>query len=185
MKYILLLFLCIHFCQCGVLHNGFSYFGEEKIFSKQFKFYPLNSRSVYGREPGWELGFAFKPHKEGRLKGLWLKNPTIGKVPVSIWDADTKQLIKTLECNNIDTINYNHFLIPQPLLLIAEKKYCITANVIKYYYQSLPFTPLPLECNNCTLLSSVYEETYYQRFPQFEIHNIIHGLLDVDIDWKL
>ncbi len=184
MKYIFFFLSILIFTSCGVLHNGVSYTGEEKVFSKQFKSYTLNKREAQGREPGWELGISFIPHKEGRISGIWLKNPTKGTVPVSIWDADTKQLIQTFQFTISDTLNYNHYTLAQPILLTTQKKYCITTNVTKYYYHTLPFTTLPLQFNNCTLVSSVYEETYYQRYPQFEINNVIHGLIDLDIDFK-
>jgi Domain of unknown function (DUF4082) len=185
MKIYIALLLLLALLSCGTLPKGVSYFGEEKIFSKQFKSYTTFKREAQGREPGWELGFSFMANKEGRITGLWLKNPTAGRVPVSIWDAETKQLIQTFQFTINDTINYNHFILPQPILLTAQKKYCITANVTKYYYHTLPFTAMPFQFNNCILLSSVYEETYYQRYPQYEINNVVHGLLDIDVDFKL
>jgi hypothetical protein len=185
MKFYINIFFVITFVSCGVLpKGGVSYFGEEKVFSKQLKSYPTTKRVAQGREPGWELGIAFIPHKEGRIKGVWLKNPTLGAVPVSIWDADTKQLIKTLQFTINDTLSYNHFILSDPILLQAEKKYCITVNVTKYYYYTLQFSTLPIQLNNCSLVNSVYEETYYQRYPQYEINNVVHGLIDVDLDWK-
>jgi hypothetical protein len=169
---------------CAVLQKGVSYFGEEKIFSKYFKTFTTYKREAQGREPGWELGIAFIPHKDGRISGVWLKNPTTGNVPVSIWDADTKQLIQTIQCTVTDTIYYNHYSLQQPLQITAGKKYCITANVTRYYYHILPYNNLPLQFTNCTLVSSVYEETYSPRYPQYELNNIVHGLLDIDLDWK-
>jgi hypothetical protein len=184
MKFYLIIFFVLTLLGCGVLPKGISYFGEQRIFSKQYISYPTNRREAQGREPGWELGFAFIPHRDGRISGVWLKNPTLGTVPVSIWDADVNQLIKTFQFTIADTISCNHFTVPQPILLKAEKKYCITTNIIKYYYQPLTFSTLPIQYNNCTLVASVYEETYYQRYPKYEINNVVHGLIDVDLDWK-
>ncbi len=185
MKIHITLICLLVFFSCGILpKGGVSYFGEEKIFSKQFKSYTTYKREAQGREPGWELGFSFIPQKDGRISGFWLKNPTTGNIPLSIWDADTKQLIQTFQFNNSDTLIYNHFVLSTHVPIIAQKKYCITINVTKYYYHTLPFTILPTQANNCTLVSSVYEETYYQRYPQFEINNVVHGLIDVDLEWK-
>ncbi len=83
-----------------------------------------------------------------------------------------------------DSLNYNHFVLQLPVALMANKKYCITINVAKYYYHLLPITNFPLEVNNATILSSVYEEAHYQRYPQNEVQNVVHGLIDVDIDFK-
>jgi hypothetical protein len=81
---------------CSVLQNGISYAGEEKVFSKSLKGASTKKREAVGREPGWELGFSFTTAKEARLKGVWIKNPTKGNVPVSVWDADSNQLIHEL-----------------------------------------------------------------------------------------
>ncbi len=169
---------------CAVLQNGVSYWGEDKVFSKSWRGNATYIRAAQGREPGWELGIAFIPHKDGRISGVWLKNPTAGTVPVSIWDADTRQLIQTIQCTIADTVNYNHFFLQQHLQISAGKKYCITVNVTRYYYHTLPYNNLPLQLTNCTLVSSVYEETYYPRFPQNEINNVVHGLVDIDLEVK-
>jgi Domain of unknown function (DUF4082) len=184
MKYYSVAFSLLIISGCAVLQNGVSYLGEEKIFSKSWRGNATYARAAQGREPGWEVGFSFITSKEARIKGIWIKNPTAGSLPVSIWDAATKQLLHTFQLTVSDTVNYNHFILNQPVPLTANKKYCITINVIKYYYHTLPFTILPTQVNNCTLLSSVYEEIYYQRYPQYEINNVIHGLIDVDLDWK-
>ncbi|MBP6430798.1 MAG: DUF4082 domain-containing protein [Ferruginibacter sp.] len=181
--YSIILFVCA-FSSCNILPKGISYIGTEKFFFKSYKNYPVLQREAQGREPGWELGFAFTPHKEGRISGIWIKNPTKATLPVTIWDADTKQVIQTFQFTIADSINNNHFVLTEPIMLVAQKKYCITINVTKYYYYNLPFETLPLQLNSCTLNNSVYEETYYQRYPQFEINNVVHGLIDVDLDWK-
>lgn len=185
MKFIAIAMLVFVIAGCSnLLTNGVSYSGEDRVFSKQFRSFETYTRTAQGREPGWELGFAFIPHKDGRITGVWLKNPTRGMVPVSIWDAETKALIITMQFNIADTIGYNHFVLNQPFLLEAEKKYCITVNVTSYYYHTLPFTSLPMQYNNCSLVSSVFEEAYYPRYPQNEINNVIHGLIDLDLGWK-
>ena len=184
MKNYSVIFILLIISGCGVLKNGISYVGEEKVFSKSWRGNTTYTRVAQGREPGWEMGFSFITNKEARIKGVWIKNPTAGSIPISIWDADTKQLLHTFQFTVGDTVNYNHFVLQQPVPLAANKKYCISINVTKYYYQTLPFTTLPMQVNNCTLVSSVYEETYYQRYPQYEINNVVHGLIDVDLDWK-
>ncbi len=184
MKYCFLILSLALVAGCSVLQNGDSYTGEEKVFSKNFTGASTKKREAVGREPGWELGFSFITAKDARLKGVWIKNPTRANIPVSVWEADNKQLIQSFQFNVNDTLNYNHFILQQPLLLIANKKYCITINVTRYYYQPLVFSRLPLQANNCTIISSVCEETYYPRYPQFEITDVVHGLIDIDLDFK-
>lgn len=181
-KHFALAILLLCFTGCGVLKNGTTYFGEERVFGKWFnKTYPTLSREAQMGESNWELGIAFMPHKAGRIKAVRIKNPTKGSVRLSLWDADTRALLKTFDYGIYDTENYNMRLYEFPLE--ANKKYCITINVHKYFYQRLPLTPLPLKLQDITLLSSVYEETPYQRFPQQAANDVLHGLIDLDIDW--
>ena len=72
---------------CGVLQNGVSYFGEERVFEKYFGNAPeiIRRDAEYG-ESSWELGIAVKPHKDGRIKGVRIYNPTSGNIRLSIWD---------------------------------------------------------------------------------------------------
>ncbi len=183
MKYFLPLIIIL-ISSCGILQNGISYSGQDKLFSKNWQGSPTYIRVAYGREPGWELGFSFKINTAARLKGVWIKNPTLGNVPVTIWDVDSKTIVHSFQFNMSDTLNYNHFVLQQPIPLMLDKKYCLTINVAKYYYHLLPVTSFPIEINKVTFLNSVYEEAHYQRYPQNEVNNVVHGLLDVDIDFK-
>jgi len=169
---------------CGVLPKGISYVGEERVFGKLFNrtFITLR-RDAENWEPAWELGIAIQPQKDGRIKGIRLKNPTAGSVRLSVWDAETRQLIKTINANISDTVNYNFNFCEVPIL--ANKIYCISINVRKYYYYNLPFNPLPLQASDIRLLYSVYEETPYQRFPQNNVPSVLHGLIDLDVDFKI
>lgn len=173
------------FCStgCGVLNNGITYFGEERVFGKSFnRTYTTLRRDAQSWEPAWELGIAVKPQKDGRIKAIRIKNPTTGPVRLSIWDADTRQLMQTINATISDTLNYNFNYCE--IQIRANKTYCISMNVRKYYYYTLPFNPLPLNANNISLLYSVYEETPYQRFPQNNVASVYHGLIDLDVDFK-
>ncbi|RYY69627.1 MAG: DUF4082 domain-containing protein [Chitinophagaceae bacterium] len=184
MKYCLVVGLIILISGCGVLQNGVSYSGEDKIFTRKWKEGKLLKRIAYGREPGWELGFSFITTKESRLRGIWIQNPVKANIPVSIWDATTKQLLHSFSFRITDTLQYNHFILQQPVPLEANRKYCISMNVTGYYYQPLLFAAFPFAANNCSMISSVYEETHYPRYPSFEMNNLIHGLMDIDLDFK-
>jgi hypothetical protein len=177
-----LLFLTLQY-GCAVLQKGTSYFGEERVFGKHFNnTYNTIYREAQNWEPAWELGVAFKPIKDGRIKAIRIKNPTKGQVRLSIWDADTRALLSTNIVTISDTVNYNKFIIELPIT--ANKIYCTTINVRKYYYYNLPFDPLPLNTQDVSLLYSVYEETPYQRFPQQNVSSVYHGIIDLDMDFK-
>ena len=183
MKYYFIISL-LYICGCGVLPQGTTYIGEQRVFGKSFnKTFKTIQRDAQNWEPGWELGIAVQPHKDGRIKGIRVKNPTAGYVRLSVWDADTRQLIKTMNVNISDTVNYNLNVCEIPI--IANKTYCISINVRKYYYYTLPFNPLPLHSSYISLLYSVYEESPYQRFPQNNVASVYHGLIDLDVDFKI
>ena len=98
--------ICV--ASCGVLPKGISYFGEDRVFGKSYnKTFKTLRRDAENWQPAWELGIAIQPHKDGRIKGVRIKNPTFGNVRLSVWDADTRQLLKTINVNINDTINYN------------------------------------------------------------------------------
>ncbi len=181
-RFVIILFL--FFFGCGVLPKGTSYFGEDSIFGKSFnRTFETLRRDAENWAPAWELGIAIQPQKDGRIKGIRLKNPTAGYVRLSVWDADTKQLMQTINAHISDTVNYNFNYCEIPI--VANKTYCISINVRKYYYYNLPFNPLPLQASNIRLLYSVYEETPYQRFPQNNVPSVYHGLIDLDVDFKI
>jgi hypothetical protein len=169
---------------CSVLpKGGTSYSGEDRVFSKFFSFYKTEYRQALGREPGWELGIAFQCHKAGRIKGLHIKNPTKGMVPVTIWDANSRQIIFQLQANLDGSNVYNHIYLEKPIPVEAGRKYCVSINVTQYFYHVMPPGQLPMEANTITLLSSMYEDSHYNRYPQFEVREVLHGLIDLDMQW--
>jgi len=182
MKYFLLLLLLI-LNSCGVLTNGVSYIGEERVFGKSFNSFEIMRRDAQYWEPSWELGIAVQPHKDGRIKGIRLNNPTPGNIRLSIWDADTKIVLKTWNINNGDGLKSTLNFCELPIL--AEKTYYITINVRSYYYYELPYRSFSLDNPDITFLYSVYEETPYQRFPQNNVASIYHGLIDLDVEYKI
>lgn len=171
------------FFSCTILQNGVSYFGEEGIFAKSFTQYPIEYRKVAYGEPNFELGIEFKPHKNGRIRGIRIKNPLTGHLRLSLWDADEKKLINTYTFNNGNPGKYNfgYFQIP----VKANKTYCLSINVRQYYYHILTFDKLPLNLPEISLSNSVYAEGKYQRYPEFKIDNILHGLIDLDFEWEI
>lgn len=186
MKNTVIVILAFLLASCSVLpKGGTSYSGEDRVFSKSFSFYKTEYRQAQGREPGWELGIAFQCHKAGRIKGLHIKNPTKGMVPVTVWDADSRQIIFQMQVNLDGSNAYNRIYLEKPIPVEGGRKYCISINVTQYFYHVLPFNQFPLDVNNITLLSSVYEESYYPRYPQFEVREVLHGLIDLDMQWEI
>jgi len=182
-KIFLVVIISSLFFRCTILKNGISYAGEEGIFAKSFNQYPTEYRIVEEREPNFELGIEFKPHKNGRIRGIRIKNPTTGNLRISLWDADEKKLLNTYTYNNGDPRKYNfgYFQIP----VQANKTYCLTINVRQYYYHILTFDRLPLHLQEISLTNSVYAEGKYQRYPEFKVENVLHGLIDLDFEWEV
>lgn len=170
---------------CTILPNGTSYFGEDRVFGKTFdNSFPILRRDAEYWEPSWELGIAVQPHKDGRIKGIRLKNPTLGNIRLSVWDAEMRTVIKDFNVDNRNPINENFIYCEIPIT--AGKIYYVTINVRQYYYYELPYyRPISLDNPDISFLYSVYEETPYQRFPQNNVTNIYHGLIDLDVDFKI
>ncbi len=169
---------------CTIFPNGTSYFGEERVFGKAFdSSFRILRRDANSWEPSWELGIAVQPHKDGRIKGIHLKNPMLGNIKLSVWDAETRMVLTAFNVDNRDPINDNFIYCEIPIT--AGKIYCVTINVRQYYYYELPFRPFSLDNPDISFLYSVYEETPYQRFPQNNVPNIYHGLIDLDVDFKI
>ncbi len=145
------------------------------------------NRERQNREPGWELGIAFSPKIDGRITALRIKNPTIGQVPVTLWDADTQQIIYSTSINLNSNEDFIRLLLPTPILVVANKKYCLTINVEKYYYfqENNFFNGIVPENTHFNFLGSVFIESQYQQFPIHFTNNIIHGLVDIDAQWKI
>ena len=182
-KLSLLLLIVSLFYNCTILKNGNSYNGEEGIFAKIFNQYPTEYRSVEDGEPNFELGIEFKPHKNGRIRGIRIKNPQTGNLRLSLWDANEQKLLDTYMFNNNNPSKYNfgYFQIP----VKANKTYCLTINVRQYYYHILTFDKLPLNLQEISLTNSVYAEGIYQRYPEFKVDNVLHGLIDLDFEWEV
>ncbi|RZL48735.1 MAG: DUF4082 domain-containing protein [Pedobacter sp.] len=182
-KIIFTIALASVFFGCTVLKNGISYQGEDGIFAKHFNQYPTQYRIVEDGEPNFELGIEFRSHRNGRIKGIRIKNPQTGNLRISLWDADEKKLLNTYTYNNGDPRKYNfgYFQIP----VKANKTYCLTINVRQYYYYVLTLDKLPLNLQEIGLISSVYAEGKYQRYPEFRVDNVLHGLIDLDFEWEV
>ena len=97
--------------------------------------------------------------------------------------ANTKQILQQFNGTLNGTENFQSIFMHQAVPLQAGKSYCITINVVQYFYQPLPFHPFPLRGEKVELLGSVVEESYYPRFPQQMLQDVYHGLIDVDLQW--
>lgn len=161
--------------------------GEEQIFSKNWKNKKLLIRERQNREPGWELGIAFSPKIDGRITAFRIKNPTIGQVPITLWDADTQQIIYSTSFNNNLNQDFFRYLLSNPILVNANKKYYLTINVEKYFYfqDNIFLNGIVIENTHFNFLGSVFKETQYQQFPTHFTNDVIHGLVDIDAQWKV
>ena len=183
MKYFLII-LTLILNSCGVLQNGVSYVGEERVFEEYFdNSFQILRRDAEYWQPSWELGIAVQPHKDGRIKGIRIKNPTVGNIRLSVWDAEKRTVIQSFNVRNTDAFNENFIFCEIPIS--AEKIYYFTINVRQYYYYELPYRPFILINPDISFLYSVFEATPYQKFPQNNISDIYHGLIDLDVDFKI
>lgn len=178
-------FLClILLAGCGSLKNsGNTYLGENKYFGKQYRYYKTHKQIVEEGEPNLELGISIMPHIEGMIRGIRIKTPQQGYTIIRIWDAISKDIIQELPISITDTANYT--LVRTEVPMYAGKPLCITYNTRSYYYHSLQLDPLPYRRDAVSLLASVYAEGKFPRFPEATVADVYHGLIDIDVDWKI
>lgn len=193
MKFFHLLLCIIFFQACVVVPKtadsgnptGWQY-GENFIFSKNWKNKELLFRERQGREPGWELGIAFIPKIDGRISAIHIRNPTIGNVPITLWDGETMQPVFTLNASLSGVKTFQRVNLPESVFVKGGRKYCITINVEKYYYHlNVIESGWILEPVHFQFLGSVYEETHIPRFPIHITQDVIHGIIDFDAQWKI
>jgi Domain of unknown function (DUF4082) len=146
-----------------------------------------------------EEGFVFQSSKNGLITALGINIPYVsGTYTVSLWDYDTKQLLKQYPAT-ITTMGFGFTYIDleaksECVPIIANKKYVVsvfikTEGLSKwpYYYllksggnkTALPF--LPFTIGSLTLLNGQTLLTDAPAFPENPVYHmdILNGLCDV------
>lgn len=181
LKTITTLFCFFIFQQCTFINSGVSYSGVENYFETSL--YGKGHILKYAETGPWELGITFVAHKNGTIKAINIKNPELGKKRISIWDTTNRTLLATYEFNHNDDKTYLKNLIS--FKVDQGRTYTISMNSTQYFYHELNFRRLPISDDNITLLSTNFYQGTWQQFPDKQIDNIIHGLIDIDFQWVI
>ena len=177
----LILFCSLFLVQCISVGPGVSSAGIDNYFERSL--YGTGLPLRYAETGPWELGLTFVAHKDGIIKAINIKNPDLGTKRVSIWDTNTRTLITSFEFRTESDKEFQKNLIN--FKIEKGKTYTISFNAKNYYYHEPIFKKLPISDDNLTLLSTNFTPGTWQQFPDKQIDNIIHGLIDIDFQWVI
>lgn len=145
-----------------------------------------------------ENGIVFQSSKKGIITGLGVRMPMAGKIyTVSLWDYDTKQLLKQYDVTNVITSGFNYIdmeVKSETIAITANKKYVASVFVKAsgqpqpwpYYYMVksgigsalnyIPFTQGSLTC-----VGTQFTRNATPSFPDQQVlhADIMNGLCDI------
>lgn len=134
----------------------------------------------------WELGLRFSLDKPGKITELGSRMPDPGEYRVSIWDVETKSLLrqKKVEQTAPDQLEMAAIV---PLEVTPEKFYVISISSAgnageakRYHYarsNGASANFLPATQGSVTLVSSLYMSTSESKYPEgvIDIRNEVYG----------
>ncbi|MBI3719218.1 MAG: DUF4082 domain-containing protein [Sphingobacteriales bacterium] len=145
-----------------------------------------------------EYGIVFQSSKKGIITGLGVRMPLAGeKYTVSLWDYDTKQLLKQYEVNNIITSGFNYIdmeVRSETIAIAANKKYVASVFVKAagqpqpwpYYYMLKPgagsaLNYIPFTRGSLTCVGTQFTRNATPSFPDQQVlhADIMNGLCDI------
>ncbi|MFC0343089.1 DUF4082 domain-containing protein [Epilithonimonas hispanica] len=107
-----------------------------------------------------EIGYKFKPKVKGTINAVTLKIPRDRtNIPVTIWDAETRAIIKTVTIPIVKA-NIEATQNIQPIEILPTKTYIISANNTRSYYERMKADQsdirYPIEAGNISVLGANY-----------------------------
>ena len=173
------IFTLLLLVQCTAIGTGISYSSTENYFENAL--YGSGLPEKYAETGPWEMGLTFVSHKNGMIKSINIKNPELGNKRVSIWDTNNRVLITSFEFRTESDKDFQKKFIN--FKVEKGRTYTISMNATRYFYHELYYRKLPMSDDNLTLLSTNFTRGTWQQFPEQQIDNIIHGLIDIDFEW--
>jgi hypothetical protein len=126
----------------------------------------------------YEFGLVFSPNVNGNIKAITAKIPdTNGNLRVSIWDFDSKTILRT-EILNLSTANTMITKSIGDLALQKDKKYMISMNSNDWYNRTKPDdtnATYPITTGNIKIFGYSWKSGTTQTFPNNEETNYYSG----------
>ncbi|HNL66742.1 MAG TPA: hypothetical protein PKL81_16700, partial [Ferruginibacter sp.] len=141
-----------------------------------------------------EYGIEFSPAKKGVLYAIGFRMPQAGKYYVSLWDADTKNLLLRDSTDYTDPAKFLYVDFSQKkqeLALSRNKKYMASVYAPRsplgsprpYYTLLQPGIPgwVPFTQGNIIVSGSFYKKEDYPTYPEIQIlhPDVLNGLVDI------
>jgi len=115
-----------------------------------------------------EQGFQFKPKVKGIMKAVILKIPdNATNIRVTIWNADTHVIIKTITVPNVNANTEIRQEI-EPLEIVPETRYSIVFNGNDYYERlraNGSELNTPIDAGNISVSYTVFVDGNSQNYP--------------------
>ncbi len=140
--------------------NPLTSFYQKSGLDERIDNYPTGS--------GGEWGFKFRPTVKGKINAVTLKLPSDRtNVPVTIWDAESKEIIKSVTIPTLKS-NIESKQTIEPIAISPEKNYIISYNAPSYYERFKANTSdigYPVEVGNISILSAHWITFTTTAFP--------------------
>jgi hypothetical protein len=138
-----------------------------------------------------EMGYKFYSSRDGVITALGCMMPYSGNVQVTLWDYDTKKVIRTTQLFT-DSANFVYKDVPS-LNIEANKRYVISINTFadeatrRYYALTWSDSRnyLPFSQGHISIEKSLFKVSQNSVFPTVEsANNIMYGIADFKINYQ-
>ncbi len=126
----------------------------------------------------FELGYKFKPFKNGKITALGIRVPDNDVYRVSLWNVDTEELLKTVEITSSSGLL--SFEDISPIQLESGTAYFVSVNTNDYYIFNDGGHPIfPVETNNILVLGYGVYLGFNQTLPENYVKTSYLGMVDI------
>lgn len=128
-----------------------------------------------------EVGFQFKSFKAGRITELGIRLPDNDEYRVTLWNAETKEVLATQQI--ISSADIFIFEAINPVNIISGVAYFVSVNTNDYYIvknsESGELPVFPIESGDILLTGYGSSFGTSQTFPESILQNSCLGMVDI------
>lgn len=125
-----------------------------------------------------EIGYRFKPFKNGKITALGVRVPENDTYRVTLWNADTQEILKTAYVTS--TSGLLSFEDIEPIQIQSGTEYFIAVNTNDYYvFNDNGNSIFPVESNNVLIVGYSAQFGANQALPQSVIKTAYLGMVDI------
>lgn len=125
-----------------------------------------------------EIGYRFKPFKNGKITALGIRVPENDTYRVTLWNADSQEILKTLYINS--TSGLLSFEDIEPINVSSGTEYYVSVNTNDYYiFNDNGNAIFPVESNNVLVVGYSAQFGANQVLPNNVVKTAYLGMVDV------